>query len=286
MADGARGSAVGVDLGGTKALFVSGPHAMRFDTGLSFSPGDFAAVLESFIATTRLRPSHVGIGVPGLVDAAGRVVACDVLPAFAGWLPTTALDALGCRVVALNDVEAALLEELHDAPAGLTAGVVMVGTAIGAAFLAEGTPLRGASGWAGELGYFPCAVGHEIKRLDEVAGGAAMAARRGVGPAKLAELALAAEAESLAVIREGGRALGVGLAAVVNLLNPSRLALGGGAIDLPGYWDAAARAARQYSIPALWNDCRMARVAAGERVVALGALRAAVAQPFHRASST
>jgi predicted NBD/HSP70 family sugar kinase len=272
-------SAIGVDLGGTKALFVSGPHAMRFDTGPAFSPDDFAAMLASFIASARLRPSRLGIGVPGLVDAADRVVACDVLPALVGWRAAAALGALGCHVVVVNDAQAALLEELHDAPAGLTAGVVMVGTAIGAAFLADGAPLRGASGWAGELGYLPCAIGPEIKPLDQVAGGAAMAVRRGVGTAQFVALALAAEAETLAVIRDGGRALGAGLAAVINLLNPSRLALGGGAVDLPGYWDAAERAARQFSIPALWNDCKLARVAAGERVVALGALRAATTRP-------
>jgi len=279
------GSAIGVDLGGTKALFVSGAHAMRFDTGPAFSRAGFAVLLDAFIASARLRPSEVGIAVPGLVDAAGRVAACDVLPALAGWHPATMLVALGCPIVVVNDVEAALLEELHDAPAGLTAGVVMVGTAIGASFLAHGTPLRGTSGWAGELGYFPCGIGREAKRLDEVAGGAAMAARRGVAPARLAELARAGEPESLAVIEEGGSALGAGLAAVVNLLNPSRLALGGGAVDLPGYWEAAARAARRHSIASLWGDCTMARVAAGERVVALGALRAAAAPPSHAAAS-
>ena len=279
-------SAIGVDLGGTKALLVSGPHSLRFDTGSSFSVADFAAMLDAFIASTRVRPSRIGIAVPGLVDAAGRVVACDVLPGLTGWLPATALRGLGCAIAVVNDVEAALREELHAAPPGLTGGVIMAGTAIGAAFIVDGAPLRGTSGWAGELGYFPCMVGGETRRLDEVAGGAAMAAGRSVAPAKLAELALAGEPESLAVIEAGGSALGLALAAVVNLLNPSRLALGGGAADLPGYRDAAERAARQHSIPALWNDCTMVRVAAGERVVALGALRAALAQSPHRAAST
>jgi len=277
-------SAIGVDLGGTKALFVSGVHALRFDTGPSFSVTDFAKMLDAFTTRTGVRPTRIGIAVPGLLDAAGRVVACDVLPRLAGWLPATALRSLGCEVTVVNDVEAALREELHDAPAGLTAGVVMAGTAIGAAFIVDGAPLRGTSGWAGELGYFPYALGDEVKRLDEIAGGGAMAVRRGVTPAKLAELALAAEPESLAVIEAGGSALGIGLAAVVNLLNPSRLALGGGAADLPGYRDAAERTACQHSIPALWSDCTMARVAAGERVVALGALRAAPGQPAHRAA--
>jgi predicted NBD/HSP70 family sugar kinase len=279
-------SAIGVDLGGTKAFFVSAAQSLRLDTGPSFSGADFAAMLDAFIASTNVRPSRIGIGVPGLVDASGRVVACDVLPALAGWLPATALRALGCEIAVVNDVEAALREEFHDAPAGLTAGVVMAGTAIGAAFVVDGSPLRGTSGWAGELGYFPCAVGVEVLRLDDVAGGAAMAARRGVAAAKLAELALAREPQSLAVIEAGGSALGLALAAVVNLLNPSRLALGGGALDLPGYREAAERAAQRHAIPTLWNDCRVVRVAAGERVVALGALRLASAQRGRGAAST
>ena len=278
-------SAVGVDLGGTKALFVSAAHSQRFDTVASFTPTDFAAMLDAFVAGARVRVSRLGIAVPGLVDATGRVVACDVLPALAGCLPRVALHGLGCQVTVLNDVEAALREELNDAPAGLTAGVVMAGTAIGAAFVVDGAPLRGTSGWAGELGYFPCSVGVEIKRLDEVAGGHAMAARRGVAPATFAALALAADPDVLAVIDAGGSALGIGLAAVINLLNPSRLALGGGAMDLPGYVEAAERVARQHSIPALWRDCTIARVAAGERVVALGALRAALARPLREAMS-
>jgi predicted NBD/HSP70 family sugar kinase len=271
-------SAVGVDLGGTKALFVSAAHSLRFDTGPSFSCADFAAMLESFMASTGVRPARIGIGVPGLLDGSGRVVACDVLPALGGWVPATALRDPRCEIAVVNDVEAALREELHDAPAGLTAGVVMAGTAIGAAFVVDGAPLRGTSGWAGELGYLPCAVGTEVLRLDDVAGGAAMAARRGVAAAKLAELALAGEPEALAVIDAGGSALGLGLAAVVNLLNPSRLSLGGGALQLPGYREAAERAARRHSVATLWNDCTLGRVAAGERVVALGALRAALAQ--------
>jgi predicted NBD/HSP70 family sugar kinase len=279
-------SAIGVDLGGTKALFVSAAHSLRFDTGPSFSGADFAAMLESFMASTRVRPSRIGIGVPGLVDRCGRVVVCDVLPALAGWLPATALRDLGCEIVVINDVQAALREELHDAPAGLTAAVVMAGTAIGAAFVVDGAPLRGTSGWAGELGYLPCAVGTEVLRLDDVAGGAAMAARRRVAAAKLAELARAGEPEALAVIEAGGRALGLGLAAVVNLLNPSRISLGGGALDLPGYREAAERAAEQHAIATLWNDCSVVRVAAGERVVALGALRAVSAQGRPEVAST
>jgi len=268
---------IGVDLGGTKALFVRGERASRIETGPTFTPDDFVAQLATFVIGDREAPSRIGIAVPGLVDDSGRVVACDVLPALAGWSPRASLAALGCeRVAVVNDVRAALLEELHDAPSGLTAAVVMVGTAVGAAFVANGQPLLGTSGWAGELGYLPCAFGDDVKRLDDLAGGAAMAARRGVDARQFAELAHAGDARALEAIRDGGTALGIAIAAVVNLFNPSRIALGGGAVELPSYWESLERAAERHSIAELWRDCRLARVRAGERVVAFGARRAAV----------
>ena len=276
---------IGVDLGGTKALFVRGERVSRVETGATFGADDFLARLAAFVAADREPPSRIGIAVPGLVDADGGVVACDVLPALAGWSPRETLASLGCEcVVVVNDVRAALLEEMHDAPAGTTAAVVMVGTAVGAAFIANGEPLLGTSGWAGELGYLPFAVGGEIRRLDDIAGGAAMAARRGVAAQQLAELARSGDGEALAAIGEGGAALGTALAAVVNLLNPSRIALGGGAVELPGYWQALARAAERHSIAELWRDCRLTRVRAGERVVAFGARRAAAADAGDRAT--
>jgi predicted NBD/HSP70 family sugar kinase len=270
---------IGVDLGGTKALFVCGERASRVETGPAFTPDDFVARLAAFVAGDRDPPARIGIAVPGLVDGDGRVVACDVLPALTGWSPRAALAGLGVEHVAVvNDVRAALLEEMHDAPPGVTAAVVMVGTAVGAAFVAGGEPLLGTSGWAGELGYLPLACDGEVKRLDDVAGGAAMAARRGVAAARLAELATAGDVAALAAIRDGGTALGTAIAALVNLLNPSQIALGGGAVELPGYWASLERAAERHSIPELWRDCRLARVRAGERVVAFGARRAADAK--------
>jgi predicted NBD/HSP70 family sugar kinase len=215
--------------------------------------------------------------VPGLVDLTGRITACDVLPRFADWRPEDALADLGARVVVANDVKAALAEELHDLSPGATAGVVMAGTAIGAAFITEGRPLLGARGWAGELGYLPVVVDGSVKRLDELAGGSFIAASLGISADELARRAGAGDAAVLEAIRKGGFALGLGLAAVINLLNPSRLAVGGGALSLPGYWDAARDAAARHSIPEMSHACRLYQVRTGSRVAALGAIRLASA---------
>ncbi|NLO34450.1 MAG: ROK family protein [Candidatus Hydrogenedentes bacterium] len=274
---------IGADLGGTKLLFVYGQQTFRVDTGPSFSPEDFAMQLKSFIAASNLRSCRIGIAVPGLVSPDGQVVACDVLPALTGWRPADTLKALGSHIAVINDVNAALLEEMHDVPENFTGGIVMAGTAIGSAFIAHGRALQGASGWAGELGYLPYPTGGQVKRLDEVAGSAAIAAKLGVDAPTLAKLAGERDTAALTIIREGGYALGIGLATVINLLNPSLLAVGGGMLKFHDYYDAALSSAESSAIPELWRDCRVASVRAGANVVALGAIRAAAAKPVAQA---
>ena len=268
---------IGVDLGGTKALILCGNVEERSETGPQFSPVELEDRLRRFLKAHNIHPAGIGVAVPGLVGVSGRIAACDVLPKLAGWRPQAAFGDLRCKVAVANDVKAALAEEMHDATPGATLGVVMAGTAIGAAFITEGRPLLGTDGWAGELGYMPVLVGGGVKRLDELAGGSFMAASLGVSSAELARLASGGDVPALETVRAGGFALGLALATVVNLLNPSRLAVGGGALSLPGYWDAAQDAAARHSIPELWKACTLSQVRAGARVAALGAIRLASA---------
>ena len=272
-----REQTLGLDLGGTKLLLRCEAIEETSRTGSSFTPDDLMRQVQSFIARHGLSPARIGLAVPGLVDRSGRIAACDVLPSFAGWPASAAIKDLCGGVAVLNDVKAALLEEVHDAPRDMTGGVIMIGTAVGAAFITNGKALLGASGWAGELGYLPIVVGDQVKRLDELAGGAAIAALCGLPPATLAQRARSGDSSVLQAIDAAGRSLGFGLAAVINLLNPSRLAVGGGTCDLPGYWQAARTSAEQYTIPELWRDCSLAKVRAGKQVVVLGAIRAAQA---------
>ena len=82
----------------------------------------------------------------------------------------------------------------------------------------------------------------------------------------------------VAALRAAGEALGLGLATVINLLNPSLLALGGGALELPGYLAGALHAAERHSLSDLWRACEVRRVREGELTAALGALRASTAE--------
>lgn len=268
---------VGVDIGGTKLLILAEDgRSARSATGPEATAAQIEAAIRRQLAEWKLSPSAIGIAIPGLVEKSGRVQISNVVPGLNGWFPAEALADLACPVAALNDAEAALAEEAQDLPADATVALVMAGTAIGAAFRVDGVPLRGASGWAGELGFFPQrTAGAEYKRLDELAGGRHIAASLGLDGAQLAEAAQRGDAAALTAIAAGGEALGLALAGVVNLFNPHRLVLGGGALELPGY-EAAARAAyAQMALPPLREACELRRSQSGPEVVARGAMRAA-----------
>jgi glucokinase len=264
---------IGVDLGGTKLLMVSGDQQLRIQTGTSFSAIDLERHIREFIQRLDGIPRGIGIAIPGLVDDTGFIQACDVLPEIVGWNPMEAMADVGCPVRVINDVNAALAEEFHDAPPTLTAGIIMVGTAVGAAFLVNGLPLVGTNGWAGELGYIPILLNGEVKRLDELAGGAFIAKRVGLDAQVLAERAQVGNESVLLAIQEGGYALGLAIAIIINLFNPAKIALGGGTLELKGYEESVYRAAKQFSLPELWRSCSLTKVKTGDAVVALGAMR-------------
>lgn len=271
---------LGIDIGGTKLLMICGKKRVQIETGSKFSISACERQIHQLIETLTVKPKGIGTAIPGLVDPMGSSIqACDVLPELVGWQPSITLAHLNLPIKIINDVQAALLEEFHDAQPGITGGVVMAGTGIGAAFQVEGKPLLGACGWAGELGYLPLAIyshthGTEVKRLDQMAGGAAMAARLGTDGRDLALQSQIGKEAALLIVQEGGHALGLGLAAVINLLNPAKLALGGGACELPGYRESALASAQQFSLPDLWSACSISAVKSGGDVVALGAARA------------
>ncbi len=268
---------VGLDLGGTKLLMVAGDgeerRVERVATGPAFGPEALEAEVRRFVRALPRAPEAVGLAVPGLVGADGRVQACDVLPRVVGWRPAAALSGPWDFHV-LNDAEAALVEEAQDAPPEATIAVVMAGTGIGAAFLLHGRVFGGANGWAGELGSVPLATADGVRTLDQLASGEALVRRLGAGDALVARLD-AGDAAARTAVEEAGAALGLALAMVVDLFNPSAIAIGGGVALLPGYLEAALRSAARHALPDPWGACVVRKVRAGDLVAALGAARAA-----------
>jgi len=268
---------IGFDLGGTKLLMVAdgpaGRVAERVATGIAFDGRAFSAAVESFLDRHRDAASAVGVAIPGLVGPGPFVQACDVLPALVGWRPPASLTSMPFAMI--NDAAAALAEECHDAPSDITAAVVMAGTGIGAAMLVHGRPFGGASGWAGELGSIPLAGPDGVRTLDQLASGQSLVARLGGDGATVRARVERGDQAARRAAEDAGTALGLGLATLIDLINPALVSVGGGLVDVPGYFDAALASAERHTLPDLWRACRVRKVRAGELVAALGAARVA-----------
>ncbi|MDY0002756.1 MAG: ROK family protein, partial [Polyangia bacterium] len=221
-----------------------------------------AKTAEELCSEARLELSElagVGVGVPGPVDfAQGVMVDPPNLPGF-GRLPLGALlgARLGLGVALDNDANAAGLGEArYGAGQGASPLIYLtVSTGIGGAILLDGELMRGASGAAGELGHLViqpggprCGCGGR-GCLEAVASGTAIAREAraaiergepslllgpgGQAPASIsarevAEAAATGDALCQRVLAEAFTLLGLGVASLVNALNPERVVVGGG----------------------------------------------------------
>jgi len=180
-----NGVAIGIDVGGTKALAVavgadgqvlgemrSGtPHDRDAD------PGSRAAevVADQVLELSRrqgldARQVPVGIGLPGLMRRDGRLAFAPNLQSASGSdLGALLRERLGSTsVVVENDANCAALAE-HQWGAGRDIDdfvMVTLGTGIGGGVIADGKLVRGRNGFAGEIGHMvvdahgaPCRCG-------------------------------------------------------------------------------------------------------------------------------
>ncbi|MGA5565919.1 ROK family protein [Streptomyces platensis] len=218
------------------------------------------AEVTAEIAAEGLRPAGLTVAVPGLVarDATTVVHApnlgwrgADLAPGLAGAMtPEGGSSAVPLTVE--NEANLGALAELRlgegvDRPAPPPDFIhVSAEAGIGAAVVMDGQLLRGARGFAGELGHVPvypegppCDCGGR-GCLEQYAGEPAVLRAGGLTPegaaghpgpgARIALLARRAADGDAAVIRalhEAGAALGIALAGAVNLLDPQALILGG-----------------------------------------------------------
>ena len=250
------GVTIGVDVGGTTVaagLVTADGQVLEHVQAPTHARGPGSALETIMEVLDRLRDrarargaavSGVGVGIPGTVDAERGVVGVDVnyVPELAG---APLADRLGARVDAPvfvdNDVNALVLAEWTWGAGRGARSLVMLalGTGVGGGIVLDGRLQRGAAGSAGELGHVPIAFdgppcicggrgclkafisGTDIARRGEERLG------RPVGAAEVFELAATGQAEAVAIVDEVCRALGAGLAVIVNGLNPERVLLAG-----------------------------------------------------------
>jgi predicted NBD/HSP70 family sugar kinase len=184
------------------------------------------------------------MGVPGPVDVAhGWPVSPPIMP---GWDQHPVADVLtrrfGAPALVDRDVNAMALGEHRHAPPGLGHMVfVKVGTGVGAGIVADGEVLRGSHGRAGDIGHIRAVTPSDVLCtcggrgcVGALAGGRAVvrdlaASGRAVGTtADVVALVQAEDPEAVHRVREAGRVLGAALAAVVSVVAPTEIVVGGG----------------------------------------------------------
>ena len=244
---------MGIDYGGTKVEYaVLGP-----DGGIRLrhripSPPDYASAIPALAALVRkveaeLGPVSVGVGIPGVISPATGLVKNANTNALNGHaLNRDLAAATGCPVRVENDANCFALSEAADgAGAGArTVFGVIIGTGCGAGLVVDGAVVAGRHRIAGEWGHNPlpwvradefplprCWCGQDGCLETMVAGPALAADCDGPGAHDASGLptrAAAGDRRATAALDRHLDRLARGLAAVVNLLDPDVIVLGGG----------------------------------------------------------
>ena len=285
--------AIGVDIGGTRTKLVlleaPGTVIEAREIGSDFATAE--AVVEVITMETAVwrqldegTPPSLGLAVPGLVERdAGRVLSAPNLKVLDNFAIAIALEATtGLHVEVDNDAHAFGLAEAHlGAAAGYDSAVCLtVGTGVGGAIIHAGTVWRGHGGLAGELGHLVLDPEPSQFFEQEVGGGAVVAEYRRLAEnptadvdaevvARFADSGDNAARQALALC---GRRLGVGLAILVNLLNPQRIVIGGGVVDAGEWFLGPARIEGERRAWAeSWAQCEVVPAALGPMAGAIGA---------------
>ncbi|MEZ5248596.1 MAG: ROK family protein [Ilumatobacteraceae bacterium] len=252
-----RNVTVGVDVAvdslGVAAIGLGGNvlHSIRVDRPVPASTSTPPSTTSSrwcatsSVCSLECRIFGVGVSVVGLVNRTDNTVA--IAPNL-GWrdvaLGTRLHHALGWRteVVVSNDADLAALAELRR---GVAAGVrdvlyVWGEVGVGGGLISRGEPITGAAGFAGEIGHLPvnpdgrpCRCG-AVGCWETEIGEGTLLERGGRSPegGRDAVDALLADAEAgvdaaVEALRAQARWLGIGLAGLINVMNPSMVVLGG-----------------------------------------------------------
>ena len=268
MAGVAEGCVIGVDLGGTKLLAgaVDADLAIHHRTNRPVLGLDQAELVEMIAhAVQEIRTAvtaeieAVGFGIPCTFDSrTGVAVQAVNLPLKDIAFAEVMAERLELPVVVDNDANCAVLAEARAGAGSGCSEVVMLtlGTGIGGGLVLAGEVYRGWVGGGAELGHMvvdmdgrPCqgncpnwgclesvASGSALvreaslsvaRRPDTALGRALEAGRELTGP-MITQLAREGDPVASDAIEVIGRALGVGIANLVNIFNPQVVVVGGG----------------------------------------------------------
>jgi len=228
-----QSSLIGVDIGGTKisAGLVQNGEVKTSSQQETPAKEDInsitAAILNTIqeLKTTDLQA--VGVGVPGLVDAAKGVVhTITNIPALSDFPLARCLEKeLGCPVYLDNDANCFAVGEKHFGVGSSYDHIVAftLGTGLGAALILDGVLFNGKAGGAGEIG----CLKYLDRDLEYFCSSQFFKDNYGADSLACARAAGQGEARALEFYKEYGRHLGQAISLAMAFLDPEVIILGG-----------------------------------------------------------
>ncbi|GAA1911248.1 ROK family transcriptional regulator [Streptomyces sodiiphilus] len=296
------GIVVGVDFGhshlrvavGNLAHQVLAEEAEPFDVDSSAAHGfdraeEMVGRLLGMAEVDRDKIVGIGLGVPGPIDVeTGRLGSTAILPGWRGTNPREELSSrTGVPVHVDNDANLGALGELVWGSGRGVADLayIKVASGLGAGLVINGQIYRGPGGTAGEIGHITLDESGPVCRCGNRGCLETFTAARHVLPLlyathgtdltmpRVVQLAREGDPGCRRVVADIGRHIGSGVAQLCNLLNPSRVVLGGdlaeaGEIALAPIRDSVGR----YAIPSAARRLTLVAGALGGRAEVLGAL--------------
>jgi glucokinase len=300
------------DLGGThlRAALIDRcgtiRHQLKTSTPRAQKPDEIVRALvtaarecERQTRETQARIIRISVAVPGTINAAeGVVIKAPNVPSLDGFRLAAALESeLSWPAILENDANAAAVGELWQGAGRGSDTIICItlGTGVGGGIVLDGEVWRGADGSAGEIGHMaiepfegvPCGCGS--RGCLEVYASATAITRMvreelprnpnsslhkigDVTAQAVYQAGLGGDELALEVFRRMGMYLGVGVANLINLLNPQVIVIAGGVAN---GWDLFQQhmreqvAQRAFPLPA--RTVKLVRGQCGDQAGLLGA---------------
>ena len=237
----------------------------RAEMGYEYTIGNIKQCIKDVMTEADITTADIegiGFGFPGQIDCDNGIV--RILPNIPGWIDVPIAEIMrnefNVPVKVDNDVRCMALAELnYGAGAGCQNLIcITIGTGIGSGLVVNGKLVRGASNAAGEIGHIKlemhdgliCGCGDTgcfeayasapsiiAMAKDYISGGKSTKYRELAGsvdaitPAIVCQAAKEGDVVAKKIFDRMGEYLGIGLASVVNLLNPEKIVIGGGVAD-------------------------------------------------------
>jgi len=263
---------IGVDLGGTKieAAALDDAGIVRARRRALTPQRDYAGTVQTVVRLVREVECEIGetvptlgLATPGAVSpATGRIKNANSTCLIGERLDADLARALEREVRLANDADCFALSEAVDG-AGQGADVVfgvILGTGVGGGIVAHGRLLSGPNAIAGEWGHNPLPWPHDDERpgpecycgrhgcIETFLSGPGLArasGREDRSAETVVRAAAGGDARAEAVLTRYVERLSRSLAAVINLLDPDVIVLGGGLSNIERLYR---------DVPALWSE--------------------------------